>query len=265
FAHLIVTYNSAKEIPDLLSDLQRLTRAGSGTTIVIDNHSQDDSARIVKTMFPDVCLIENPDNIGFARAVNQGFERCDSEHVFLLNPDMRIFQADFHQAMLDCIMGDPKIAAVGPLQFTGTGRARRLNFTWSYYTLQAFGVYLSHLLKLKVKLRSAPLRTTFLNAGCLLLRKSAFERVGQLNEKYSLYGEEPDLFLKFKLYGYECRLHPGVEVVHYRDRSLNTLPPGSRLIKRLRGAYNIADALGRGYARIIRARLLPRGSHVPPA
>jgi len=115
---------------------------------------------------------------------------------------------NFHAAMLDCIQQSSNIAAVGPLQFVQQGAAYRLNLTWSYWTPQAFLVYLSHVFRLGRK-RNAPIRTTFLNAGCLLLRKAAFIHVGKLNEKYFLYGEEPDLLLKFKRYDYQVRLHPG--------------------------------------------------------
>ncbi len=250
FTTLIITYNSADEIASLLNDLRRLASPNRSRVIVIDNLSQDGTARLIAQKFPEVRLVENRQNVGFARAVNQGFELCETEHVFLLNPDMRVLQPDFHQAMLACMQQSPNIAAVGPLQFNNTGPGRRLSFNWSYYSAKTMAVYLSYLFKSGRRFVE-PLPTGFLNCGCLLLRKSAFEQVGRLNEKYFLYGEEPDLFLKFKRWGYEARLHPGVEVVHYRDRSLNTLPNVKRLLRRLQALYNIGDALFRGYLGIV--------------
>jgi len=76
-----------------------------------------------------------------------------------------------------------------------------------------------------------------------------------LNEKYFLYGEEPDLFLKFSQFGYECRLDPRVQVIHFRDRSLNTRPVFHRYLHRLRAGYNIGHALITGYLRLVRANL----------
>ena len=250
FTTLIITYNNANEIANLLSDLRRLASSNHNHVIVIDNHSRDGTPRIIRSSFPEVLVVENSQNVGFARAVNQGFELCETEYVFLLNPDMRILQLDFHQAMLTCIRQSPNIAAVGPLQFNDAGPRRRLSFNWSYYSANTLAVYLSYLFKSGRRFVE-PLPTGFLNCGCLLLRKSVFLQVGKLSEKYFLYGEEPDLFLKFKRWGYEARLHPGVEVVHYRDRSLNTLPIAQRYAKRLRALYNIGDALFRGYARIV--------------
>ena len=254
FASLIITYNSANEIGDLLSDLRRLTWPDRHRVIVIDNRSQDDTVQIVRRRFPEVCLIENSRNLGFAKAVNQGMDVCEAGYVFLLNPDLRIVQEDFHQMMLACIQQSPTIAAVGPLQSVQTRKGRRLNWNWSYCNAATFSLFVSHWLKLDANF-SIPLSASFLNCGCLLLRKSAFLSVGKLNENYFLYGEEPDLFLKFTRAGYESRLLPSAEVIHHRDRSLNTLPAAQQFMLRLRGLCNIGDALVRGYARLTLARL----------
>lgn len=253
FASLIITYNSADEIGNLLSDLRRLTWPDRQRVRVIDNQSRDDTVQIVKRRYPEVSLIENSRNLGFAKAVNQGMDLCEAEYVFLLNPDLRIVQEDFHPMMLACIQQSPVIAAVGPLQFVQTHKGRRLNWSWSYYNTATFTLFVSHWLKPDANFNT-PLSASFLNCGCLLLRKSAFLRVGKLNENYFLYGEEPDLFLKFMRAGYESRLLPSVEVIHHRDRSLNTLPTAQQFMLRLRGLSNIADALVRGYARLILAR-----------
>lgn len=255
FNSLIVTFNSADEIPNLLGDLQRLTPPHH--IVVVDNASQDSTAEIVRTQFPQVSLVVNPRNVGYSRAINQGIELCEAEFVFLLNPDIRILNPRFHAAMLDCIQQSQTIAAVGPLQFLQRGGAYLLNFTWSFYTLRTIVFYLSHVSRYRRSVDIPPIPTTFLNAGCLLMRKSAFIRVGKLNEKYFLYGEEPDLFLKFKRYNYECRLHPGVEVIHFRERSMKKLPFGQRWSRKAQGLLNVGDALINGSVSLMEAKVFP--------
>lgn len=254
FETVIVTYNSAGEIGDLLADLLRL--APGMRVIVIDNDSRDETARLVRQDFPAVELVVNPQNVGYARAVNQGLRLCGEDFVFLLNPDMRLLDPGFHAALLACMRADERVAAAGPLQYVQDGGTSRLNFTWSYWAPRAFRLYLAHLLGRKPA-PAAPIRVTFLNAGCLLLRRAAFERVGRLNEKYFLYGEEPDLMLKFKRFGYECRLHPGAAVVHFRERSIGRLPLARRWGRKLRAILNISDALARGMGNILLDRLAP--------
>ena len=253
FTSLIVTYNSASEIADLLNDLHRYTP--SGKSIVIDNASRDETVDVVQRLFPQVQLIQNATNVGYAKAVNQGFALCDTEYVLLLNPDIRISSPQAFFEMEKCLKLSRRVAAVAPLQCKNQENKRYLNFTWSYSTFKTFQVYVSFLLQRK-HTYTDPIQVMFLNAGCLFIRRSAFQQVGRLNEKYFMYGEEPDLFLKFRRYGFECYLLPYVAVTHYRERSLMTRPVLQRLQIRFRSAWNITDALLHGWADILLDRLV---------
>jgi GT2 family glycosyltransferase len=216
---------------------------------VIDNDSQDQTLEIIKMHFPEVELIPNNQNVGYARAVNQGVALSDSEYVMLLNPDIRINNDNLFSTMLKCLDRFPEVAVAAPLQIKQTSKGRQLNFTWSYVKPAALRLYLARLLQLDWSV-SAPIPVTFLNAGCLLIRKAAFYHVGKLNEKYFLYGEEPDLFLKLKRYGYESRLLPDVEIVHHRERSIREVSSTKWLRYKIQGAYNICEALVAGYLKL---------------
>ena len=257
FTSLIVTYNSAREALDLLGDLHRHRRHNK--IIVIDNASRDGTADGVQKHFPQVQLVRNVKNAGYARAVNQGFELCDTEYVLLLNPDIRITSPQLFFEMEEFVKCFRQIAAAAPLQSKTNGEKRYLNFTWSYATPTAFRVYLSFLLQ-RNQFFTDPIPVTFLNAGCLFIRRSAFEQVGKLNEKYFMYGEEPDLFLKFRRYGFECYLLPNVAVTHYRERSLMTRPVLQRLQIRIHAALNITNALINGWTNILLDRLVVKRS-----
>jgi hypothetical protein len=255
FTNVIVTFNNRADIPGLLGDLRQ--HAPQSRTILVDNASPDDTAHLVQSEFPEVHLVRNDSNVGYARAVNQGFGMADTPYVFLLNPDIRIPSAAVFRALRGCLDADTAIAVAGPLQFKeGSGR-QHLNFTWSYWTPQAFSIYLAYLLG-RVPAHSGPVKVSFLNAGCLFVRRSAFEAVGRLNEKYFLYGEEPDLFLKLLRFGYECRLVPGASVTHAREQSLRSVPSFRRLMFKAAGVRNIADAVLRGLANLAADRLLNR-------
>jgi GT2 family glycosyltransferase len=255
FSNLIVTYNNAADIAGLLGDLR--VHASSSRTIVVDNASPDQTADLVAARFPDVHLVRNTANAGYARGVNQGFGLSDTPYVFLLNPDIRIRSGAVFEALQDCLENEPGVAVAGPLQFKEDGGRPRINFTWSYWTPQAFKIYLSYLLG-RAPGSWTPIRVSFLNAGCLFIRRAAFEAVGRLNEKYFLYGEEPDLFLKLMRHGYECRLVPGAAVRHAREQSLRSVPSLRRLRFRLEGVANIADAVIRGTTNILVDRLTGR-------
>ncbi len=253
--NLIVTYNSLPDVLGLLADL-RLHASGSHT-IVIDNASTDGTAAAIRSEFPEVELVSNRINAGYARAVNQGFALGAGEYVFLLNPDIRIAGPEVFSALHQCLESSECIAAAAPLQFKAGSPRDHLNFTWSYWSPPGFRIYASYLLGGPPP-TGAPVRVRFLTAGCLYLRRSAFNAVGRLNEKYFLYGEEPDLFLKFWRHGYQCWLLPAVSVIHNRERSLGTVPLAARIRYKVRGGLNIADAVLRGLSNLLLDRLLAR-------
>lgn len=255
FTNVIVSYNSLDHLPDLLRDLR--LHARSSRTIVIDNASPDGTADHIQAEFPEVHLVRNLENVGYARAVNQGFHMCETPDVFLLNPDIRIHGVEIFAALSDCLQSASCVAVAGPLQFKDDGPRKHLNFTWSYWTPRAFRIYVQYLFGRKPG-HTQPLRVTFLNAGCLYVRRSAYETIGRLNEKYFLYGEEPDLFLKLLRFGYECRLVPDVAVTHAREQSLRSVPSLHRLRFKLAGVRNIADAVVRGVLAFLRDRLTGR-------
>jgi GT2 family glycosyltransferase len=252
FTSLIVTYNSAEEVLDLLSDLH--SHAPVNPIIVIDNASRDGTAGMIQKHFPGVQLIRNATNVGYPKAVNQGFGLCDTEYVLLLNPDIRIGSPQVFSEMELCLKHSHQIAAAAPLQFKNDKKKNILNLTWSYSTPEAFKVYLSFLWGQK-QVFTGPIRVTLLNAGCLFIRRSAFEQVGKLNEKYFMYGEEPDLFLKFRRHGFACYLLPHMAVTHYRERSLKTMPTLERLRIKFQAVRNLMDAFLAGWARIMLDKL----------
>ena len=179
FTNVIVSYNNRADLPGLLQDLAR--HAPGSPTIVIDNASPDGTPDLVAADFPGVRLVRNAANVGYARAVNQGIRLVSTPHVFLLNPDIRIRASQVFQDLRQCLDREPRVAVAGPLQFKEDGGRLHLNFTWSYWTPQAFRLYASHLFGKPVA-HLAPLKVSFLNAGCLYMRRAAF-RVGRWPER----------------------------------------------------------------------------------
>ena len=249
---VIVTYNSANEIGGLLDDLT--SRRKHQPVIVVDNASQDGTASLIRERFPQVTLVQNRTDTGYASAVNQAFHLCDTEYFFLLNPDIRIPDHRVDTVLLDAIQNRPDVAAVAPLQFKDTDQKRYLTLTWSYWTPRAFALFLTALLRPE-PLAYNPIPVTYLNAGCLFIRSSAFQKVGMFNEKYFLYGEEPDLFLKFKRAGYTSLLLPDAYVIHQRESSMKSLANKDYLAVKVQGSANILDALVNGWGNILRDTL----------
>src|SRR3989339_1474865 len=106
---VIVTYNSAIEIGNLLRDIRTYSEKTLGQTIVVDNCSSDKTVEVIKKRFPQVRLIENKTNVGYSRAVNQAVRLIKSDFFFLINPDVRILKKSFWTKLLELIRTDDKI------------------------------------------------------------------------------------------------------------------------------------------------------------
>ena len=252
YTSLIVTYNSADVVPFLLADLFSIN--STGPVIIIDNASMDQTVEIIKQQFPQALLIQNTENLGYAKAVNQGFEFCDTPYVFVLNPDIRIPSASVITAMVDYMDSSPSIGSTGPLQFITDDNEMQLNFNCSYWGWRALTGYFQYRIIHKW-LSPEPIQVPMLNAGCIMVRRSAFLQVGKLNPKYFLYGEDPDLGLKFIRFGFQSVLLTNISVIHYREKSLQTLPADQ--LKRIhrQAILNVADAILIGTGKIIIDRI----------
>ena len=84
---VIVNYNVKYFLEQCLYPVRAATTNLDAEVFVVDNHSTDDSMAYLKPKFPEVVFIENPENVGFAKANNQAIRQAKGEYVLLLNPD----------------------------------------------------------------------------------------------------------------------------------------------------------------------------------
>ena len=84
---IVVNYNTAHFINQTLRSICRSDIDIDYEIIVIDNKSTDNSVDLIKDQFPNIKLIENPDNYGFSKAVNIAARNSTGEFLLLLNPD----------------------------------------------------------------------------------------------------------------------------------------------------------------------------------
>ena len=109
---VIVNHNSTDELMACLSSIDSHGAGQEMNVVVVDNASHDDVDR-VSQQFPWVHLVKNADNVGFARAVNDGLSRGTADFVIIMNPDT-VITPGFFQKMVDFMAGHSRIAILGP-------------------------------------------------------------------------------------------------------------------------------------------------------
>ncbi|MQY64227.1 MAG: glycosyltransferase, partial [Calditrichaeota bacterium] len=110
---IVVSYNVRDFVKQCLTSLSRAYFDGRVETILVDNDSYDGTVEMVQRRFPQVLVIQNSENRGFAAAANQGIAASSGEMVLLLNPDT-ILEEQTLQVLVDYLREHPDVGCVGP-------------------------------------------------------------------------------------------------------------------------------------------------------
>jgi len=219
-----LTRNCLRSIFDNVDDLEC-------EVIVVDNDSQDGSAEMIEKEFPQVKLIKNLENIGFARGNNQGFCESRGEYVLFLNSDTIApspKEKSYLRKMVEAIKNDNKIGALAPKLVYPDGEFQDEFFRKIPSLAQTFWLYLLPMSKLTYKidfLRKRyltdinPEKSVFVSdinlPGTALLMPSKLCRdLGGWDEGTFYWLEDVDLCQRIKKAGYKLYYFADAEIIH---------------------------------------------------
>jgi hypothetical protein len=109
---IIVSWNVREKLKNNLKAIYESQNDFNFEVFVVDNNSQDGTVAMVKKEFPQVNLIANDKNLGFAAANNQAIKKSQGEFILLLNPDMKVF-SDTLKNMLAWMRANPQATVAG--------------------------------------------------------------------------------------------------------------------------------------------------------
>jgi len=192
---VVVSFNTRQLLLECLESLGPGSEPADIEIVVVDNASSDGSPSMVRELYPQAKLIANSGNLGFAVACNQGIIRSRAPFVLLLNSDARL-HATTIKSLVDCFESHLRCAAAGCSLVDSSGHDRPS--TWHFLT--PFNQALE-LLNLKSVLprrfrrsyRSRPgppgvdCAIDWIEASCLMIRRSALDEVGLLDERFFMY------------------------------------------------------------------------------
>lgn len=222
---IVVTHDSARQVIDALVPLL----AASIAVRVVDNASRDRTPALVTRRLPEVDVIANPVNVGFAAAVNQALSGCDSEIVLLVNPDC-VLPGDGALDLVRFLTAHPGVGIAGPRLLDAAGRAAISAHPFESLrsvVLSRFGGGL-----VPVRLRrlfsgarrrdaydacrapAGPVAVDWLSGACLAIRRRLLTDLGGLDEDYFMYYEDEELCLQARRRGFEVVYLPSVTAVH---------------------------------------------------
>jgi len=228
---VIVSYNVAYFLEQALLSVRRAAeQLGEPVEVfVVDNHSADNSVAMVRARFPEVTLLVNHDNPGFAKANNQALRRATGQYCLLLNPDTLVEEEAFRRCC-DFMDAHPEAGGLGVQMLDGRGRflpeSKRGLPTpaVAFYKMvglakllprsRTFGRY--HLGFLSSNETHS---VEVLSGAYMWLRRAALDQVGLLDEDYFMYGEDIDLSYRLTRGGWLNYYLPTVRILHYKGES----------------------------------------------
>lgn len=256
---IIVSYNTKQVTFDCLKSIQEAEWRDKYEIIVVDNNSTDGSVEMIRSRFPDVRLIANPDNRFFAIANNQGAAIAKGDYLLLLNSDTLVY-GDNLQKMVDFFDTLPKdVICLGPkilnrdktLQSCGLP----LMFNPIKHMATLFG--LDKLLPLH-KIDPAFYRkadkthqTGWVLGACMMIPADKYAEVGGLNEKLIFYGEEPEFGYRTSKLGYKTVYYSEAEIIHLGGVSTKTSKDSERSFEKDIKTYDALIAVTIGAKRAI--------------
>lgn len=214
---VIVSFNTKSTTLACLDALMKRSSGVSIQAVVVDNASEDGSAGAIAAAFPDVRVLRNLRNVGFARAVNQAFEYATSSIILLLNPDA-IVEEGAVSKLLDVLRARAEIGAVGPWILSPDGT---LQHHCAAKELSVRGQLLWHFRMSAVKPHLEEVigphgtqRTERLSGAALAVRRDVIERVGPLDERFFLFFEDADWVLRIRRAGFLAGCVTEARVTH---------------------------------------------------
>lgn len=226
---IIVNYNVEFFLEQCLNSVKKALEKVSGEVFVVDNNSIDGSVEMVKTKFPEVKLLANKDNRGFSKANNQAIEIAKGEYVLLLNPDT-VVEEDTFEKVISFMDQHPDAGALGVRMLDGRGKflpeSKRglptpivafykiFGLSKLFPKSKRFGQYhLGHLSEFETN------EIDILSGAFMLMRKTALDKVGLLDEAFFMYGEDIDLSYRIQKGNYKNYYYPEARIIHYKGES----------------------------------------------
>ncbi len=228
---IIINWNTRQMLLDCIDSIFRTVRQASFEIIVVDNGSTDGSAEAVRSTFPQVTIITNIANLGFAKANNIGLRRMQGRYVVLLNSDTVVKEGAF-EALLAFMDRTPRAGICGPQLLNADGSRQTSygifptlasEFTSKTFLRVFFPKQYRRLFIPDDTTFTTPVVVDFIIGACMVARKQAVDEAGMLDEDYFFFYEEIDWCLRMKRAGWSVYHVPDARIVHFGGGSTKNI------------------------------------------
>jgi len=233
---IIVSFNTK----DLLKKtIDSIPKKADWEIIVVDNASRDGSPEMVSSEYPSVRLIKNKENVGFAKANNQGIKKCSGTYILLLNSDT-VVKAKALENLVKFMDENTDVGIAsgqllnpdGTIQPQGGYLPRLTNITFWMLFIDDIPLVGKYLWPYHINDRAFYTKTRKIGwvAGtAMMVRRKVVEAIGDLDEEIFMYAEDVEYCLRVKKAGWSISITPDAEIIHYGQQSSGGTPKSAWL------------------------------------
>lgn len=226
---IIPEYNTKNLLNNCLYSIYEQTKNIAFEVIVVDNASQDNSASMIKTKYPQVKLIANSMNVGFGKANNQALKMSKGKFILFLNSDTVILDKAIEKALafidqnkeID-ILGCKLIYPNGLIQPSGGFFPKlRQVFCWMFSldNLALVSKIIKPYQQTRTDFYQQLQECDWVTGAFLLLKKKVVDKIGGFDEKFFMYSEEIDFCYRAKKAGFRVWFYPEAKIIHQKGKS----------------------------------------------
>jgi len=219
---IIISYNTKKLLRDCLISVYKEAGSLSMEVFVVDNASKDGSVEMATQEFPQVKIIANKENLGFAKANNQAMRICRGRYALLLNSDTKVLPEAFAR-MTAFMEANPQAGICGCRLLNADGTFQR-----SFKDKNP--------LSLNLKAADETREVGWVIGAALLIRREAWEKSGLLDENFFFYNEDMEWCYRVRKNGFTVWYVHSAEIIHYGGQSSGKFNP-ALMYEGYRGGY----------------------------
>ncbi|MBI4743365.1 MAG: glycosyltransferase family 2 protein [Actinobacteria bacterium] len=235
---VIISFNTETLIEKCLSSIYSQKDITSFEVFVVDNGSTDKTVENIRKKHPQVNLIANKSNLGFAKASNQAIKKSMGKYILFLNSDVILLE-DSLKKMIDFMDSKPLAGAISARLMDEKGYQQRLSRGYFPSLKTAFNQFLllSNIFPKSYFFRGIDLETEiiepeevdWISGACMMVQRGVLEKTGLFDETFFMYVEDMEMCYRIKKCGFKIYSVP-FKVIHLGGGSHN-------------GAYNDMTAL----------------------
>lgn len=226
-AVVILNWNGKTILEEFMPSV--VTHSKEATIYLADNASTDDSVTYVSQTFPEINIIQNQTNGGYAKGYNDALAKIEADVYCLINSDIEVTE-NWLTPIIETFQNSQEVAAVQPkildykkkthFEYAGAAGGFIDQLGYPYCRGRIFDT-----LEEDQAQYNDTTEIFWASGACLFVRKPVFDEVGKLDEDFFAHQEEIDLCWRIQNYGYKIIYNGESTVYHLGGATLDTMNP----------------------------------------